>query len=44
MLLADRENPTRDDLRLITMDAVPEPVMASAEVDATDVRDFPGYL
>lgn len=44
MLLADRENPTRDDLRLITMDAVPEPMMASIEVNAPEIRDFPGYL
>ena len=44
LLLSDLEELTRDDLRLITMDAVPEPVLASADVDTAGIRDFPGYL
>ena len=43
LLLADRENLTRDDLRLITMDAVPG-TEAVAATPTADHGDFPGYL
>ncbi|MEY3690656.1 MAG: hypothetical protein RJB57_311, partial [Actinomycetota bacterium] len=43
LILADREHITRTDLRLITMDAVPEPTPVAVPTK-TAPRDYPGYL
>lgn len=43
VLLAERTDLTRDDLRFVTMEAVPGPMPAITEV-ATGPRDHPGYL
>ena len=43
VLLADRETLTDEDMRTITMTAVPEPA-TSAGAHAIGPRDFPGYL
>lgn len=43
LLVTEREHISHDDLRLITMDAVPEPAPVAVPVK-TAPRDFPGYL
>jgi hypothetical protein len=44
VLLAGHESLTDEDMRTITMGAVPEPVPVAVQSKMNEVRDFPGYL